>query len=646
MAKFQLLPDTIKVSTPTHATEVARYLATKRLLAVDTETTGLSRTKDRAILISLSSGPDRYCVYPEAIPYFKDLLENPEIKLVCHNANFDSWMLLNVGIDLNRRSGRNHYRVYDTMVMHALLDSDMPHDLKFLSRRYLGINMVPFNQVFGAQLRKRPLEQILLDPTNESVVVNYAGLDAYATFHLFTNLRDQLLRANTDNAQYPTLWAYYMLTELPYTKILWSLEREGVRMDDNEIRRQAPILEREILDIQKWFGRELQRLYVNLRSNDQMEDLFFGKLGYQPVSYTDNGKPQLNKATLEEWARKGCQFAAKLLEYRDLDKKFSTYTVGLLKKISADGRVHCSFNQTGARTGRLSSSDPNLQNQPPYIRSAYISSRGYLLMARDYEQLEMRILAHKSGDPTLCDAIRGGLDVHSSTAATMFKVSYESIMEAREKDDRIGEAKKAAKMYGTAVPTDKLTEQETILVGYRKIAKTINFGLMYGQGARALAATVRVSVDEARKLIDTYFRTFPLISRYFSRAIAQAKKVGYCTTILGRRRPVANLHSRIYKDVAEAERKVKNTPIQGTAAEIVKLAMIKIWEDPLITASGVRMLLQVHDELVFEGPEAAILDEEIDRRIEEYMGHPFDTFDLAVPLATSKKSGVNWYECK
>jgi DNA polymerase I len=646
MQKFSLLPDTVKVSTPAQAVEVVLHLSTKRLLAVDTETTGLSRTRDRAIILSLSSGPDRYCVFPEALPYFKDLLENPEIKLICHNANFDSWMLLNAGIDLNRRSGRAHYRVYDTMVMHALLDSDMPHDLKFLSKRYLGINMVPFRDVFGAKLRKLPLEQILLDPANEDIVVNYAGLDAYATYHLFVHLREQLLHANTDNAQYPTLWSYYMLTELPYTKILWSMEREGIRMDDNELRRQAPILEREILDIQKWFGRELRKLYINLRSNDQMGDLFFGGLGYQPVSYTDEGSPQLNKAALKVWAGKGCQFATKLLEYRDLDKKFSTYTVGLLKMIHGDNRIHCSFNQTGARTGRLSSSSPNLQNQPPYVRSAYVAAPRQRLMARDYEQLEMRILAHMSGDPTLCNAIKNGLDVHSSTAATMFKVDYADIMAAREKDDRISEAKKAAKMLGLPQPTDVLTPHEKVLVGYRKIAKTINFGLMYGQGANKLASTVGVTKDEALKLIDTYFRTFPLVSRYFNRAINRARETGYCVTILGRRRPVLNLRSHIYKEVAEAERKVKNTPIQGTAAEIVKMAMIKIWEDPLIAASGVRMLLQVHDELVFEGPEDAIMDEEIDRRISNYMSHPFDTFDLIVPLETAKKTGSNWYECK
>ena len=201
-------------------------------------------------------------------------------------------------------------------------------------------------------------------------------------------------------------------------------------------------------------------------------------------------------------------------------------------------------------------------------------------------------------------------------------------------------------MYGRELPTEALNDRETELVGFRKVAKTINFGLMYGQGARALAATVRVSLDEAKELIATYFRTFPLISRYFNRAINRARETGYCVTILGRRRPVANLHSRIYRDVAEAERKVKNTPIQGTAAEIVKLAMIKIWEDALIAASGVVMLLQVHDELVFEGPEAAIRDPEINRRINNYMSHPFDLFDLDVPLDTSEKSGVNWRECK
>jgi len=638
---FSLLPDTVRVRTWDDAERALHTLSTKKVVAFDTETTGLSRTGDRAIILSLSSGKDRYVVFPEAMPYFKDFLENPELKLIGHNVNFDQWMLLNVGIDLNRHTLRNHYRVYDTMVMHALIDSDAPHGLKELTKRYLGIEMVSFQKVFGSDLRKRPLEEVLLDPANEDKVVNYAGLDAYATFNLFKALRLELLRANTDSADYPTLWDYFVKTEVPFTKVLWSMEREGIRLDQDELQRQGPELEAEILGIQKWFGRQLQQLYVNLNSNDQMGQLFFDQLGYQALAVTETGARQLNKTALKVWAGQGCKFANNLLKYRDLDKKFSTYTVNLLRQVHGDGRIHCTFNQTGARTGRLSSSDPNLQNQPSYIRSAYIASPGYKLMARDYEQLEMRILAHMSGDPTLCNAIMTGLDVHSSTAATMFGTSYEAIQEARAKDDRIGEAKKNKQ------ETDEvISPREKELIGYRKIAKTINFGLMYGQGANKLAMTIGVDVEKARELIDKYFKTFPAVTKYFENAIKNARDAGYCETILKRRRGVPGLNSTIRSEQSEAERKVKNTPIQGTASEIVKMAMIKIYEDPLITASGTRMLIQVHDEIVFEMPEAVVEDRELNERIGQHMGHPFNSFDLRVPLDTAGKSGSNWYECK
>lgn len=637
---FNLLPDTVRVRTAAEAHAALEVLRQKKVLAFDTETTGLSRTNDRAIFMSLSSGKDRYVVFPEALPYFRELLENPELKLIGHNVNFDQWMLLNAGIDLNRFMQRNHYRVYDTMVMHALLDSDGRHDLKSLAKRYLGIEMVPFNKVFGSQLRKRNLTEVLLDPANERTVVNYAGLDAYATYNLFMALRKELLAAETDNADYPTLWEYFARTEVPFTKVLWTMEREGIRLDTEELNRQAPELEAEILTIQKWFGRELQRLYINLSSMDQMGWLFFSHLGY-PLQLTEKGAPNIDKVSLKTWASKGCQYSANLLRYRDLNKKFSTYTVNLLRQVHGDGRIHCTFNQTGARTGRLSSSDPNLQNQPSYIRSAYIARPGHKLMARDYEQLEMRILAHMSGDPTLCHAIMTGLDVHTSTAATMFGVTYESIQEARAKDDRIAEAKK-----NRAHTDEVLSPREKELIGYRKIAKTINFGLMYGQGANKLAMTIGVDKDKAQELIDKYFATFPAVTRYFEQAIERARERGYCETILRRRRGVPGINSSIRSERSEAERKVKNTPIQGTASEIVKMAMIRIYEDPLITASGTRMLIQVHDEIVFEMPDAVINDREVNERIGQHMGHPFQSFDLRVPLDTAGKSGSNWYECK
>ncbi len=632
MGIFHLLPPAIMVKEVEHAEEVVDKLSQCKILAFDTETTGLSRTSDRAVIIAISDGDERWAVWPECFHVFRPLLENPEIKLVAHNANFDAHMLRNVGIDLYRHSQRTHYRLYDTMVMHALVDDQAKHDLKTLSKEYLGIEMVPFKQVFGSLMRKYELHELLLDPANEEVVCNYASLDAYATYHLCISLMDELGQAeitNMENPVYENLWSYYIKTELPFTRVLYDMEVNGIQASKEELLEQAPEMEQKLLDVQKWFGRKTQKLFINLNSTAEMGEIFFGLLGQKPLSRTGEGKPQLNKASLDKWARGGCEYATKLLEYRDLDKKLGTYVTNLLGHIHRDGRVHATFNQTGARTGRLSSSDPNMQNQPGYIRSIFKPAAGFKLLAADYAQLEMRILAHMSKDETLIEAINGGQDVHTATAAKMYKVAYEAIMEARRKDDNDEEL----------LPGDKE------LLQFRKGAKAINFGLMYGQGAGALAGTLNCSMDEARTLIQQYFRAFPRITEYFKVAIKQATEDGFSKTILGRRRQLPGIRSSIKSERAQAERRVKNSPIQGTAADITKLAMILLYEDDLIHNLGVKLLLQIHDEVVMEVPDHVVENDDFNNRVKDLMMHPFG-FDLAVPLETSSKYGTNWLECK
>lgn len=629
---FNLLPEPIKVKTVEDVNQCLSILTGAKLLAFDTETTGLSRTEDRAIILALSDGKDRWCVWDRMIPYFKDLLENPETKLIAHNANFDAWMLLNVGINLDRYTDRLHYRLYDTMVMHALVRDCDPHDLKSLTKNYLDIDMVPFKTTFGSQMRKRTLQEVLLDEANEDVVANYASLDAYATYHLFMVLRNEL---HNESISPPvsglnTLWDYYLQTELPFTKVLWNLEKNGILLDVESLLDQAPELAKQQLGILKWFIKKTGDITINIKSGPTIRSLFFDVLGYAPLSHTDKGAPQVNQAALEKWARGGCEYSRNLLTYRDLDKKLNTYISNLLSKVSSSTkRIHTTFRQTGARTGRLSSSDPNLQNQPPYIRSSFVAGKNQRLLASDYAQLEMRILAHFSKDETLCTAIKEGSDVHSMTAAKMFKVPYEDIIEARTMDD----------------DNEELSPYQKELLKHRKAAKAINFGLMYGQGSGKLAATLNCSRDEAVGLIRQYFRTFPKVTDYFKQAISKAKQLGYCTTILGRRRQVDQLLSSLPSDIAQGERLVKNSPIQGTAADITKMAMIRLYEDPVISASGVKMLLQVHDEVVFEVPKELENNEQVNNRIQQIMSHPFD-FDLEVPLETSSKYGDDWLECK
>tara|TARA_Y100000114_G_scaffold157286_1_gene188898 strand:- start:2989 stop:4887 length:1899 start_codon:yes stop_codon:yes gene_type:complete len=632
MGLFNLLPPAIAVKDIAFAEEVVNRLQDNKILAFDTETTGLSRSRDKAVILAISDGEDRWAIWPQCFHIFKPLLENPELKLVAHNANYDAWMLRNVGIDIYRHASRCHYRMYDTMVMHALVDDQAKHDLKSLSKEYLGIEMVPFKQVFGSLMRKYALHELLLDPENEEVVCNYASLDAYATYHLAIALMEELKGSVIEGMEdpvYSDLWSYYICTEVPFTRVLFEMELNGIEASKEELLQQAPEMEQKRLDIQKWFGRKTQRLFINLNSTAEMGDIFFGQLGKRPLSHTQEGKPQLNKSSLDTWARDGCEYAEKLLEYRDLDKKLGTYITNLLGHIYKDGRVHATFNQTGARTGRLSSSDPNMQNQPGYIRSIFKPANGYRLLAADYAQLEMRVLAHFSKDETLIDAIKSGQDVHTATAAQMFKVPYESIMEARRKDDN----------------DEELSSSDKELLQFRKGAKAINFGLMYGQGAGALSGTLNCSLDEARGLIRQYFRSFPRITEYFNVAIDQAFKDGFSKTILGRRRQLPGIRSSIKSERAQAERQVKNSPIQGTAADITKLAMIRLYEDDFIHNLGVKLLLQIHDEVVMEVPDHVVENDDFNNRVVDLMMHPF-TFDLAVPLETSSKYGDNWLECK
>ena len=626
------MPEPIKVRTPEEAIECLKVLVHKKVIAFDTETTGLSRTDDRAIILALSDGKSRWCVWDRVIPMFKDLLENPELKLIAHNANYDAWMMLNVGIDLNKYMIRDHYRLYDTMVMHALMRDCDPHDLKSLTKNYLDIDMIPFKAVFGSQMRKRALYEILLDNDNEDIVADYASLDAYATYKLFMLFRSELNRQKIEDSPcgFNTMWDYYIKTELPFTKVLWELERNGIFIDTGKLVEVAPKLEARMMKILKWFIRDTGDMTINLSSVHHLRKLFFDELGRQPKSLTEKGEPQLNQATLKYWAKRGCKRSKLLLEYRDLNKRVGTYISNLLRKVSnSSGKIHATFKQTGARIGRMSSSDPNLQNQPPYIRDVFVPAPDTKLLASDYAQLEMRILAHFSRDETLCEAITSGKDVHSMTAAKMFRVEYEDIIKARHMDDN----------------DEDLTDEQKTLLKHRKAAKAINFGLMYGQGSGKLADTLGCDREEAKGLIRQYFKTFPKVTGYFKHAIEAARGTGYCTTLLGRRRQVDQLFSMNDTEVSQGERLVKNSPIQGTAADITKMAMIKLYEDPVITASGIKMLIQVHDEVVFQVPKELEYNEQINNRIQRIMSHPFE-FDLAVPLETSSKYGDNWLECK
>lgn len=643
MGMFTRLPPAIKVKDEHSARLALEKLQNKPLVAVDTETTGISRSRDRAVIMSLSDGKDRWTIWPEAIHRFSPLLQDRSRKLIMHNANFDTWMLANTGLHVYKNNRRTDYRIHDTMVMHALYNDRASHGLKSVANKMSGISMTPFNVVFNLKSNRgiKDLSEILLAPENEEITNDYASLDAWATFKVYQELRAKLNDMPTLEG---SMWGYFQDYEVPFTRVLYEMESNGVLIDREILTSMKPVLEEEILEVQKWFGKETGDHNLNLNSGSKdLEFLFFGWLNRDPVSFTAEGNPQLNAAALERWSSTGCEYSKNLLKYRDLKKKLNTYVIGILDKIHTDGRIHASFNQTGARSGRLSSSDPNLQNQPPFIREAYVAPDGKRVLAKDYSQLEMRILAHRSGDETLIDAINTGKDVHCATAATMFKVPYEDVVAAKHKDDQA--SAKCDSEGIKYVKEEHLSAYEIELLGNRKKSKTINFGLMYGQGPKKLGISLGIDRSEAKDLINNYFATFPKITTYFKSMISAAKDDGFTTTLLGRRRQVPGIYSPYSGDRAASERVVKNSPIQGTASEICRNAMIRLWESESLASAGCDILIQVHDEVVFEVPREYEHDKDFNNEIEKCMMHPFK-FDLAVPLAVDGAYANNWLGCK
>lgn len=625
MGRFTLLPPAIQIHTASEAAQALRLLHGCKWLAVDTETTGLSRPKDRAIILALSDGVNRWAVWPQAIPYFEKILQDPTVNLIFHNANYDCWMLQNIGIDVYKYTPRKRYRVYDTLVMHALYCDYAPHGLKEVTKEFLDITMVEFTTIFD--VKNSELERQYLTPSNYAITANYASLDAYATYKVF-NILWERLAGITCEGFYDNLLDFYLQSELPFTRVLYSLERAGVKINSTRLVELGSDIERKMQRTARWFAKELNSLSVNPASNAEMVKLFFGKLGKTPLSFTDGGAPQLNKFALTKWKREGCKYAEALLHYRESGKEVGTYVDNLMGLL-VNGRVHASFNQAGARTGRLSSSAPNLQNQAPFIREAYEAGRGCTLLALDYDQLEMRILAHMCGEPALVNAIHKDQDVHCSAASLMYKTPYADIKRAKDKDDN----------------DEPLTDEDVANLKKRKASKTIQFGLVYGQGAGKLAATLGISRNEAKATIQRYFNNMPGVKNHFNRIIPEAKEKLFCSTLLGRQRHVPGFTSYLGGDRSQAERLVKNSPIQGSAADIARSAMIKIYEDQDIANTGTRMLIQVHDEIVFEVPNEFKNDVEFNERLRQHMAHPFE-FDLKVPLGVSGKYSETWKGCK
>ncbi|MHC5147588.1 DNA polymerase I [Stenotrophomonas rhizophila] len=581
-------------------------LADAELISFDTETDALDAMRANLVGISLAVEPGRAAYIPVGHDYpgapaqlpreqvlaaLRPALEDPSKKKLGQHGKYDLHVL--------RRHGVNVQGYHDdTMLESFVLNSTATrHDMDSLAMRYLGYTTIKFEEVAGKGAKQISFSQVGLDEA-----CRYAAEDADVTLRLHHALQPQL-RAT------PSLDSVYRDIEMPLVPVLTRIEANGVHIDMAELRRQSQDLGSRMLAAQQK-ATELAGRTFNLDSPKQLQAVLFDELQLPALVKTPKGQPSTNEEALEAIAEQH-ELPRVILEYRGLAKLRSTYTDKLPEMINQDtGRVHTSYHQSGAATGRLSSSDPNLQNIPirtedgRRIRRAFVAPPGRKILACDYSQIELRIMAHLSEDPGLVRAFEQGVDVHRATAAEVF-----------------------------SRPLEEVTSNE------RRAAKAINFGLMYGMSAFGLARNLGIDRGQAQDYVALYFSRYPGVRDFMERMRQQAREQGYVETLFGRRLYLNDINARNQGLRAGAERAAINAPMQGTAADIIKRAMVKVdsWlEDH---SDQAKMILQVHDELVFE-TESSFLDT-LRLKVVELMS---SAAELRVPLVVDAGVGDNWDE--
>jgi DNA polymerase-1 len=614
------LPESGKSSEPGPATDVCyetvtdedslvawiERLSQSELFAFDTETDSLDYMQARIVGVSFSceSGAAAYVPlahdYPgapdqldcnEVLERLRPVLEDPERPKVGHHLKYDAHILENHGI---RLAGIRH----DTMLESYVLNSTATrHDMDSVASRYLGVSTTSYSEVAGKGAKQLTFNQVPLEQA-----APYAAEDADITLRLHGALYPRL----RDTGR---LAAIYDDMEIPLIPVLQRMERTGVRLDVAMLERQGSELAREMNVIQQ-SAYEAAGGPFNLGSPKQLQEILFERLGLPVVRKTPKGQPSTAEDVLEELTGQH-ELPGLILSHRELAKLKSTYTDKLPLQVDpGTGRVHTSYHQAVAATGRLSSSDPNLQNIPVRtpqgrrIRQAFVPEAGHILVAADYSQIELRIMAHLSGDKGLISAFRDDKDIHRATAAEVFGVDQD------------------------AVSTDQ-----------RRSAKAINFGLIYGMSAFGLARQLNVERSAAQEYVDLYFARYPGVRDYMDRTRAQAKDDGFVETVFGRRLYLPDIRARNPQRRQYAERSAINAPMQGTAADIIKIAMLRASEWLENNETGVRLIMQVHDELVFEVP-----IDKVDDVVPPLLECMSEAADLEVPLKVDCGQGANWDE--
>lgn len=575
------------------------------LFAFDTETTSLDYMEARVVGVSFAIEPGKAAYVPFGHDYLgapvqlteavvlgklKPLLEDPARLKVGQNLKYDRNVLLNHGIELQGIA-------YDTMLESYVLNSTASrHDMDSLARRYLNVETISFEDIAGKGVKQLTFNQIELEQA-----APYAAEDADITLRLHQALWGKL-------SAEPGLARVFSEIELPLLPVLARMERLGTTIEPRLLHQQSQEIEVRLAELEKQ-AHELAGQEFNLSSPKQLGEILFTKLGLPVIKKTPKGAPSTAEEVLAELAET-YELPQLLMEHRGLAKLKSTYTDKLPLMIKPQtGRVHTSYHQAVAATGRLSSTDPNLQNIPVRneqgrrIRQAFIPCAGYKLVAADYSQIELRIMAHLSGDKGLLTAFAEGKDIHKATAAEVFGVALEGVTS-----------------------------------DMRRSAKAINFGLIYGMSAFGLAKQLGIGRAEAQKYMDLYFERYPGVLEYMERTRQQADAQGYVETLFGRRLYLPDIKSRNAGLRKAAERAAINAPMQGTAADIIKRAMIAVdgWIRG-IEDQSIRMLMQVHDELVFE-----IREEKLEEYIAIIKEKMSAAAELHVPLVVEAGTGDNW----
>jgi len=576
------------------------------LVAFDTETTSLDYMAAEIVGVSLCVEPGEAAYIPlahdypgapdqlpreEALEKLRSFLESDDHKKVGHHLKYDAHVLARHDIHLQGMQ-------YDSMLESYVLNSVATrHDMDSTARLYLGRETIHFEDVAGKGAKQLTFNQVDLE-----TAAPYAAEDADITLQLHNTLWSKL-------GEIDSLRDVYTGIEQPLVPVLLEMEETGVLIDRQMLAQQSSELAKKMLALEQE-AHKLAGGPFNLGSPKQLQQILFEKLELPVIRKTPKGQPSTAEDVLAELAG-DYDLPRVIIDYRSVSKLRSTYTEKLPLQIDAiTGRVHTSYHQAVTATGRLSSTDPNLQNIPirtpegRRIRQAFIAPGGHVLLAADYSQIELRIMAHLSGDKGLLRAFAEDLDVHRATAAEVFEVELDAVS-----DDQ------------------------------RRSAKAINFGLMYGMSAFGLGKQLGIGRGQAQEYVDLYFDRYPGVKAYMDNIRESASKLGYVETVFGRRLYLPEINARNAQRRQYAERSAINAPMQGTAADIIKKAMLAVHEWLASDTSGARMIMQVHDELVFEVPEAAA-----DAVKEQVVKLMCAAATLSVPLRVDAGLGKNWDE--